>query len=445
MSKKEHLEILRNKYRANEADYNLNRQTAKISALASGDLGKYEYLTGEDLYYRSNPVEKAKFEYSSLGRVFKEGLTDEEKKESTGVFKKLDDIHRTNREILRRTSNNNNNNDDNDDDNKKEPSKDKKEPSKDKKKKPSKDKKKKPSKDEEDDNLKYSSMYTFNKYKITELDNLTSLQSKFNYINEFAQKRNRLYEVRPRNDTNKAKKQKVYNSLGKRYNKLLDEYIRYYNNFIKNKDASNFPEYNPNKFTKARRYDHKSFESTDTFYSAEENPRTSTSNDEQQQQQLNDQRTFEELDNAVRNGKFLLYNNDETGIQRTDFVNIEDFVNKITNMTNKKKYEKNMKAYKTVLENCAKNVESNKRDLLELGDKIYDLLTRHNNITGRGLNNIKILTRLQMFTRLPILLAQIQASNNSQKLKNEARQLLYSLYKSKMISKTIYHTLIRKI
>ena len=221
MSKKEHLEILRNKIRANEADYNLNRQTAKISALASGDLGKYEYLTGEDLNYRSNPVEKAKFEYSSLGRVFKEGLTDEEKKESTGVFKKLDDIHRTNREILRRTSNNNNNNDDNDDDNKKEPSKDKK-------KKPSRDEKKKPSKDEEDDNLKYSSMYTFNKYKITELDNLTSLQSKFNYINEFAQKRNRLYEVRPRNDTNKAKKQKVYNSLGKRYNELLDEYIRYY-------------------------------------------------------------------------------------------------------------------------------------------------------------------------------------------------------------------------
>ena len=99
MSKKDPLNainILTNKIRANEADYNLNRQTAKISALASGDLGKYEYLTGEDLNHRSNPVEKAKFEYSPLGEVFKEGLTDEEKKESTDVFKKLDDIHRTN-------------------------------------------------------------------------------------------------------------------------------------------------------------------------------------------------------------------------------------------------------------------------------------------------------------------------------------------------------------
>ena len=109
MSKKDPLSainILTNKIRANEADYNLNRQTAKISALASGNLGKYKYLTGEDLNYRSNPVEK----------VFKEGLTDEEKKKSTGVFKKLDDIHRTNQEILRRTGNNNNNNDDDNDD-----------------------------------------------------------------------------------------------------------------------------------------------------------------------------------------------------------------------------------------------------------------------------------------------------------------------------------------
>ena len=39
---------------------------------------------------------------------------------------------------------------------------------------------------------------------------------------------------------------------------------------------------------------------------------------------------------------------------------------------------------KAALEN-SKNVERNKRELLELGDKIYDLLTRHNNVTGRGL------------------------------------------------------------
>ena len=42
-----------------------------------------------------------------------------------------------------------------------------------------------------------------------------------------------------------------------------------------------------------------------------------------------------------------------------------------------------------------------------------------------------------MITRLPILLAQLKAGNNSQKLKNEIRQLLYHLYRSKNLSKTI--------
>ena len=62
--------------------------------------------------------------------------------------------------------------------------------------------------------------------------------------------------------------------------------------------------------------------------------------------------------------------------------------------------------------------------------------------SGKGL---KILTPQQMFTCLPILLAQIKAGNNSQKLKNEIRQLLYSLYRSKQISKTIYKNLIATI
>ena len=56
---------------------------------------------------------------------------------------------------------------------------------------------------------------------------------------------------------------------------------------------------------------------------------------------------------------------------------------------------------------------------------------------------LKILTNKQMLNRLPILLAQIQAGNNSDKLKNEARQILYSLYRSKVLTKTVYNNLIR--
>ena len=61
---------------------------------------------------------------------------------------------------------------------------------------------------------------------------------------------------------------------------------------------------------------------------------------------------------------------------------------------------------------------------------------------GQGL---KIMTSKQMITRLPILLPQLKAGSNSQKLKNEIRQIVYSLCRSKNLSKTIYNHLINSI
>ena len=61
---------------------------------------------------------------------------------------------------------------------------------------------------------------------------------------------------------------------------------------------------------------------------------------------------------------------------------------------------------------------------------------------GAGL---KILTDKQMLNRLPILLAQIQAGNNSIKFKNEITQILYSLYRSKVLTKSVYNNLIKSI
>ena len=61
---------------------------------------------------------------------------------------------------------------------------------------------------------------------------------------------------------------------------------------------------------------------------------------------------------------------------------------------------------------------------------------------GKGL---KILTPQQMLSRLPIFLAQLNAGNNSEKLKNEIRQLLYSLYCSKDMTKEVYNSLIKYI
>ena len=64
------------------------------------------------------------------------------------------------------------------------------------------------------------------------------------------------------------------------------------------------------------------------------------------------------------------------------------------------------------------------------------------NQEGKG---IKILTSNQTLSRLPISLAQLEAGNNSKKLKNEIRQLLYSLYRSKNMTKQVYNNLIKPL
>ena len=68
------LNIFDNKIRSDEAQYNLDRKNAEIPALSSGELEKYEYLTGKDLEIKPSVVSKAKFEHSPLGRVLNEGL-----------------------------------------------------------------------------------------------------------------------------------------------------------------------------------------------------------------------------------------------------------------------------------------------------------------------------------------------------------------------------------
>ena len=65
--------------------------------------------------------------------------------------------------------------------------------------------------------------------------------------------------------------------------------------------------------------------------------------------------------------------------------------------------------------------------------------------TSKKDEGLKILTNKQMLNRLPILLAQIQAGNNSKKLKTETRQILYSLYRSKALTKTVYNKFIKSI
>ena len=90
MTVTDQIKVLNRKIKQNGAEYDLDREAAKISALSSNNLDKYEYLTGEDLGLKPSTVDQAKFEYSPLGKIFNKGLSEDDKKE--GLFKRLKNI-----------------------------------------------------------------------------------------------------------------------------------------------------------------------------------------------------------------------------------------------------------------------------------------------------------------------------------------------------------------
>ena len=99
MTVTDHIKMIDNKIKANQTQCDLDRLAAKISACSSGDLRKYEYLTGEDLGYRPSVLEQTKFDYSPLGKVFNKGLDDNDDKKE-GLLKRLKNIEDTNEEQL---------------------------------------------------------------------------------------------------------------------------------------------------------------------------------------------------------------------------------------------------------------------------------------------------------------------------------------------------------
>ena len=88
-------------------------------------------------------------------------------------------------------------------------------------------------------------------------------------------------------------------------------------------------------------------------------------------------------------------------------------------------------------ENEIKTEKPNK--ILKIVEEI--IIFNRENRKQQGLGS-KILTPNQMLSRLPISLAQLKAGNNSEKLKNEIRQILYSLYRSEKLTKQLYKSLV---
>ena len=120
-----------------------------------------------------------------------------------------------------------------------------------------------------------------------------------------------------------------------------------------------------------------------------------------------------------------------------------DFLNKLSSI----KIGKKTPEQKEVINNLEKFYNSREevidffRKYIEmLSDAIYD--AKKNEIKGTGL---KILTPKQMLQRLPIALAQVKAGNNSEILLNEIKQIVFSLYQSKQITKKVYNNIINSI
>ena len=161
---------LDNKIKANQAQYDLRREAAKISALSSKDLlEKYEYLTGEDLGHRPSVLEKTKFEYSPLGAV----LADNVKKKTN-----------TNKVNIKK---------------------------------------------KQDKNLIYNSQHSFTKFKDIDEFKELSLDSMYKKLNDFKKRFNKLKTVDPQTNKNKVLKPKVLDNVGDLFNELYYIYKDKYN------------------------------------------------------------------------------------------------------------------------------------------------------------------------------------------------------------------------
>ena len=118
----------------------------------------------------------------------------------------------------------------------------------------------------------------------------------------------------------------------------------------------------------------------------------------------------------------------------------------VYNMNNKNKNSHLINVIKSGLSDLKNKIEKMGEDekRIEELDKMVNIVVKIIlfNIQNQQGQGLKILTPDQMLKRLPISLAQVKAENNSENLKNKIIQLLYSLYRSKQLTKIIYSNLI---
>ena len=148
-------------------------------------------------------------------------------------------------------------------------------------------------------------------------------------------------------------------------------------------------------------------------------------------------------------------NKEETDINRElfkkhfNFQRLSSMLKDLYQINDSEKNNKLVSVINSGLKDLKKEIKEMSEDeiKIEKPDKIVEIVEEilkfnKQKQSGQGL---KILAPSQMLSRLPISLAELKAGNNSEKLKNEIRQLLYSLYRSKNMAKQVYNNLIKDI
>ena len=177
MTVTDQIKILDRKIKQNESQYDLDREAAKIRALSSNNLDKYELLAGEDLDLKPSTIEQTKFEYSPLGKIFNKGLREDDKKER--LFKRLENIKDKNEELINTLSTTN--------------------------------KAPKNKINNQSKKLIYDVNHSFAKLRNIDDIKKLSLDSMFNLMKEYHKKFNSLKKLKPQKENNKKTQTKTVN------------------------------------------------------------------------------------------------------------------------------------------------------------------------------------------------------------------------------------------
>ena len=412
MTLTEPVKILDDRIKANKAQYELDREAAKISALSSGELEKYEY---EYLGYKPDVIQKAKFKYSPLGKVFNKGLDKNDEKE--GLLKRLKNIEGKNKDQL-------------------DAIKDQGEKQLD------------AIKNQGEKQLDAIERQKQNKLETTEKDEIVYLEEKIDELFEMFAKffpgqsktllkniaknessinyRNFSYEILlPNGRFHKFDLFKKYGTLYGLLKNLLTkktiigsanaDQISFITDLMHGYDESKLTDvevikdefYFYNAFlTKAKR----------VFLDTKKYPKKEFFPPKFKEYFPKDQKSV--LPNALQ---LYNYRNKIIRINR----GISPSMYALDAKSKPEQYDEAEKSEEKFDESIGESVKL-RRQKAELDSE--ESAKHRRKIKGQG---IKTLTPQQMLSRLPISLAQLKAGNNSEKLKNEIRQLLYSLYRSK--------------